>query len=68
MRSSRKRNLAGIRTKPVNVVVAESIYEKLGRIAGPASFGETIEKLVDREYTRRERKQSLQVADLSLIK
>ena len=56
MRSSRKRKLAGIRTRPVNVIVAETAYEKLGKIAGPASLGETIEILIEREYAKRERK------------
>lgn len=56
MRSSKKRKLSGIRTKSVNVVVAEKVYEKLGRIAGPESLGQTIETLVEREYSRRERK------------
>lgn len=67
MRSSKKRKLAGIRTKPVNVVVAETVYEKLGKIAGPNSLGETVERLVEREYAKRERKLlSLQVAESSL--
>jgi hypothetical protein len=56
VRSSRKRKLSGIRTKQVNVVVAEQTYDKLSKIAGPASLGETVETLVEREFNRRVRK------------
>ncbi len=67
MRTSKKRKLAGLKTKPINVVVLESVYVKLNRIAGQASLVETIETLVDREYRRRERKMlSLQVVDSPL--
>lgn len=67
MRSSKKRKLAGIRTSRVNVVVAETVYAKLSKIAGPASLGETVEHLVEREYAKRLRRmQSPQVQDLAL--
>lgn len=62
MRNSKKRKLAGVRTKPLHVVLREEVYEDLGKLAGSLSLGETVEKLVQREVSRRTRKlESLQV-------
>jgi hypothetical protein len=66
MRFSRKRKLTGP-MKPVNVMVTKTAREKLDKIAGPASLAETVEKLVEREYARRERKLTLQVQDSSCL-
>ena len=66
MRSSKKRKIVGP-MKPVNVFVTQKAREKLDKIAGPASLGETVETLIDREYNRRVKRLSLQVRDSSLI-
>jgi len=66
MRSSKKRKLVGIETKPVNVLVSKDARDKLDKMAGPIGLGEMVETLIEREYSRRERRQqSLQVANSS---
>lgn len=56
MRFSKKRKIAGLRMKSVNVEVTEQARAKLERIAGHASLGETVETLIEREYARRVRR------------
>lgn len=56
MRFSKKRKIAGLRMKAVCVAVTEEARAKLDKIAGPASLAETVEKLIEREYSRRERR------------
>lgn len=65
MRFSKKRKFVGP-TKIVNVVVSKTARDKLDRMAGIASLGETVEILIEREYARRERKLTQQVANLPL--
>lgn len=65
MKSSKKRKFTGP-MKPVNVLVTEGAREKLDRIAGPASLGETVEILIDREYNRRVKRLSLHVEEIAL--
>lgn len=64
MRISKKRKLVGPLAK-VNIVVKEATRAKLDRIAGPASLGETVETLIEREYDRRLRKLTQQVQESS---
>jgi hypothetical protein len=46
MRSSRKRKIAGIRMKQLNVKIPESSYEEFLLLNGRASYGETLEKII----------------------
>lgn len=61
MRSSKKRKLLGIETKPVNVMVTADARDKLDKMAGPDSLAYMVEELIDREYSRREKRMKLQV-------
>lgn len=60
MRSSKKRKLVGLEVKPVNVLVSKDARDKLDRMAGPESLAYMVEELIDREYSRREKRLKLQ--------
>lgn len=51
----------GIETKPVNVMVTADARDKLDKMAGPDSLAYMVEELIDREYSRREKRMKLQV-------
>lgn len=56
MRSSRRRDLTGKRMKPLLVTIEESVHETLQKIAGPHSYGYTVEQLIKREELRRKKR------------
>jgi hypothetical protein len=56
VRRSKKRKIAGLAMKPLCIKVTPEAREKLDRMAGPESLAYTVEKLIEREYHRRERK------------
>lgn len=62
MRFSKKRKFTE-RMALVHVQVKETSKAKLEKIAGPASLGETVETLIEREYDRRVRKLTQQVQE-----
>lgn len=54
--------------RTVVVVLPETVYHQLDRIAGPESLQGTVETLIVREYRKRERKMlTLVIEDSTLI-
>jgi hypothetical protein len=52
MRSSRKRKIAGLRMKALNVRIPESSYDEFLLLNGRASYGETLEKIIKESSAR----------------
>jgi len=43
--------------KPLLVTIEESVHEDLKKIAGPYSYGYTVEQLIEREVRRRKKRE-----------
>lgn len=56
MKNSRRRDLTGKRMKPLMVDIEEALHEELKKIAGPFSYGYTVERLIAREVERRKKR------------
>jgi predicted CopG family antitoxin len=56
MRSTRKRKLQGTAVRQLNVVVRQELYADLDIMRGSLSLGAAVERLIERERGRMERK------------